>query len=67
MNNLKTSTQTDVAIKNFRNKVVELENKLLNSNDTNIVKGNSDSFPLTHSFSDGVYVREMKWVKEVWL
>lgn len=60
MSNLKTSTQTDVAIKNFRNKVVELENKLLSSNDSNVVKGNSDSFPLTHSFSDGVYIREMK-------
>ena len=28
-----------------------------------IVKGNSESFPLTHSFSDGVYIREMSMLK----
>ena len=49
--------------KDFRNKVVNLENAMLASNDKNIVKGNSDSFPLTHSFSDGVYIREMSMLK----
>jgi quercetin dioxygenase-like cupin family protein len=47
----------------FRTSVVDLENQLLNSDDPMVVKGNSDSFPLTHSFSEGIYVREMKMDK----
>ena len=49
--------------KEFRTSVVDLENQLLNSDDPMVVKGNSDSFPLTHSFSEGIYVREMKMDK----
>ena len=52
-----------LAIKNFRNKVVALEKELLASVNVDVVKGNSDFFPLTHSFSDGVYIREMKMGK----
>lgn len=51
------------SIDNFRNAVLELENQLLSSSNENVVKGNSDTFPLTHSFSDGVYVREMSMLK----
>ena len=36
---------------------------MLASNDPLIVKGNSDSFPLTHSFSEGVYIREMSMLE----
>ena len=43
----------------FINKVETLENAMLNSDDIRIAKGNSDMFPLKHSFSEGVYIREM--------
>lgn len=45
--------------KEFINKVEALENAMLNSDDTRIVKGNSETFPLKHTFSDGIYIREM--------
>jgi len=48
----------------FRNKITSLENTMLLSSDKNIVKGNSESFPLTHSFSEGVYIREMSMLKD---
>ena len=43
----------------FINKVETLEKAMLNSEDPRIAKGNSDMFPLKHSFSEGVYIREM--------
>jgi hypothetical protein len=43
----------------FKSIVVDLENKLLASDNPLVVKGNSETFPLTHSFSEGVYIREM--------
>lgn len=43
----------------FINKVETLENTMLNSDDSRIAKGNSDMFPLKHSFSEGIYIREM--------
>ncbi len=45
--------------KDFINKVETLENAMLASDDVRIAKGNSDMFPLKHSFSEGVYIREM--------
>lgn len=36
---------------------------MLDSDNPLVIKGNSDSFPLTHSFSDGVYVREMSMLE----
>ena len=48
-----------VISKEFINKVETLENAMLNSDDIRIAKGNSDMFPLKHSFSEGVYIREM--------
>ena len=55
--------QTSLSIDYFRNTVTNLEAVMLASNDPLIVKGNSDSFPLTHSFSEGVYIREMSMLE----
>lgn len=44
---------------NFIEQVEKIENLLINSNSPDIVIGNSDALPLTHSFSEGVYVREI--------
>ena len=46
-------------VKLTREKIEKLENELLNNNNPNIVKGNTEHFPLKHSFSEGVYIREM--------
>ena len=42
-----------------REKIETLEKELLLNDHPSIVKGNTESFPLKHSFSEGVYVREM--------
>ncbi len=55
--------QTSLSIDYFRNTVTNLEAEMLASNDPLIVKGNSDSFPLTHSFSEGGYIREMSMLE----
>ena len=52
-----------------RSKILELEKKLLKSNDENIVSNNgnivrSEQFPLKHSFADGIYVRQMSMKKD---
>ena len=52
-----------LSTKEFKSKVVDLENQLLASNNPLVVKGNSEAFPLTHSFSEGIYVREMSMRK----
>jgi hypothetical protein len=58
-NNIEKQTSTEIDNLGWRYKIETLENALLNSNDTRIVKGNSDTFPLKHSFSDGIYNREI--------
>ncbi len=55
--------EKSLSVNLFRDKVMSLEQQLLNSEDSLVVKGNSDAFPLTHSFSDGVYIREMSMLK----
>ncbi len=55
--------ETSLSVNSFRETVVSLERQMLDSDDPLIVKGNSDSFPLTHSFSDGVYIREMSMLE----
>ncbi len=55
--------ETSLSVHNFRETVISLEKKMLDSDNPLIVKGNSDSFPLTHSFSDGVYIREMSMLE----
>jgi hypothetical protein len=47
----------------FINKVEALENAMLAMDNPLIAKGNSDMFPLKHSFSEGVYIREMFMAK----
>ena len=47
----------------FINKVEALENAMLAMDSPLIAKGNSDMFPLKHSFSEGVYIREMFMAK----
>jgi hypothetical protein len=54
---------TSLSVHNFRETVVSLERQMLDSDNPLVIKGNSDSFPLTHSFSDGVYVREMSMLE----
>ena len=54
---------TSLSIDAFRETVMSLERQMLESEDPLIVKGNSDSFPLTHSFSDGIYIREMSMLE----
>jgi len=54
---------TSLSIDTFRETVMSLERQMLESEDPLIVKGNSDSFPLTHSFSDGIYIREMSMLE----
>jgi hypothetical protein len=44
---------------NFIEQVEKIENMLINSNSPDVIIGNSDALPLTHSFSEGVYVREI--------
>ena len=43
-----------------RSKILELENTLLDLVDgETIVKGDTDTFPLKHTFTDGIYIRQM--------
>ena len=58
-NSIEKKTNKEIASLEWRNKIETLENALLNSDDIRIVKGNSDTFPLKHSFSDGIYNREI--------
>ena len=46
-------------VKLTREKISKLEKELLSNDHPSIVKGNTDFFPLKHSFSEGVYIREM--------
>lgn len=59
MDNLEVYKEHRIISKDFINKVETLENAMLASDDVRIAKGNSDMFPLKHSFSEGVYIREM--------
>ena len=55
--------ETSLSVHSFRETVTSLEKQMLDSDNPLVVKGNSDSFPLTHSFSDGVYIREMSMLE----
>ena len=47
-----------------RNKILELESNLLELVDgVNIVKGDSDVCPLKHTFTNGIYIRQMSMKK----
>tara|TARA_R110002167_G_scaffold244449_1_gene449972 strand:+ start:68 stop:511 length:444 start_codon:yes stop_codon:yes gene_type:complete len=56
--------ETSLSVQSFRETVVSLEAQMLDSDNPLVVKGNSDSFPLTHSFSEGIYIREMSMLKD---
>tara|TARA_R110000822_G_scaffold205186_1_gene341758 strand:- start:611 stop:1084 length:474 start_codon:yes stop_codon:yes gene_type:complete len=58
-NQIKSNASTELVSTEFITKVESLENVLLEMNESFIAKGNSELFPLKHSFSEGVYVREM--------
>lgn len=44
---------------NFMEQVEYLENLMINSDSPDIFVGNSEALPLKHSFSEGIYVREI--------
>jgi quercetin dioxygenase-like cupin family protein len=44
---------------NFIEQVERIENMLINSGSSDIFVGNSEDLPLTHSFSEGIYTREI--------
>lgn len=44
---------------NFIEEVERIENLLINSNSPDIFVGNSEHLPLSHSFSEGIYTREI--------
>lgn len=44
---------------NFIEQVERIEELLISSNSPDIFIGNSDELPLTHSFSEGIYIREI--------
>ena len=48
-----------LAKKDFRGQIIELENKIINLDHKDVIKGDSKVCPLKHSFSDGIYVREI--------
>jgi hypothetical protein len=57
--NIEKQKDTRIINLDFINKVESLEQNMLRSELPGIAKGNSDMFPLKHSFSEGVYIREM--------
>ena len=53
----------------YRKSLVNLENELKHQAKTNkeLVIGDSDKFPLKHTFAHGIYVREMKMEKDTFV
>ena len=48
-----------------RSKILNLESKLMELVDgENIVKGDTETFPLKHTFTDGIYIRQMSMRKD---
>jgi hypothetical protein len=62
-NKIKLNSESRLINIDFINKVEALENAMLAMDNPLIAKGNSDMFPLKHSFSEGVYIREMFMAK----
>ena len=57
----------EVTVKELADKITELENSMyeqFESGNKDVVVGDSDMFPLNHSFSEGVYIREMLMPKD---
>lgn len=48
-----------------RSGIMELQNSLMEFVDgENVVKGDSEVFPLKHTFTDGIYIRQMSMKKD---
>ena len=48
-----------------RNDIMELQDSIMEFVDgENIVKGDSEVFPLKHTFTDGIYIRQMSMKKD---
>lgn len=48
-----------------RNSIMELQDSIMEFVDgENIVKGDSEVFPLEHTFTDGIYIRQMSMKKD---
>tara|TARA_R100001510_G_C7471564_1_gene87599 strand:- start:79 stop:528 length:450 start_codon:yes stop_codon:yes gene_type:complete len=48
-----------------RDTIIELQNHLMQFVDgENVVKGDSEVFPLKHTFTDGIYIRQMSMEKD---
>jgi hypothetical protein len=48
-----------------RDTIIELQNHLMQFVDgENVVKGDSEVFPLKHTFTDGIYIRQMSMKKD---
>tara|TARA_R110000803_G_scaffold44662_1_gene94473 strand:+ start:11362 stop:11820 length:459 start_codon:yes stop_codon:yes gene_type:complete len=48
-----------------RSEIMELQDTLMEHVDgTNVVKGDSEVFPLKHTFTDGIYIRQMSMNKD---
>ena len=45
--------------KDFRTQIMELENRIKSVDNKGVIIGDSEVCPLKHSFSDGIYVREI--------
>lgn len=61
-NEIQLNKETGLVNQAFIDKITELERLMLESDNPLIEKfedGTSEIFPLTHTFSDGIYVREM--------
>ena len=61
-NEIKLNTEAGLVNQEFIDKITQLEKLMLECDDPAIEKfedGTSEIFPLTHSFSEGIYVREM--------
>ena len=51
--------EISIIAREFIDKVEDLQETMLNTSSDLIAKGNSDMFPLRHTFAEGIYVREM--------
>ena len=63
-NKLEPQKEHRIVSQEYIDKVENLEQSMLAMNGPNIAKGNTDLFPLKHSFSHGIYIREMFMPKD---
>lgn len=49
---------------NFNEQIEILENLLINSGSSDVIIGNSAELPLTHTFCEGIYIREIVLKKD---